>query len=277
MLLVLCMPGHGSHCRRTPPVSRLPGHRCRATSMPAHQACKILWHSMPAQSWEWARCECRPLADSPPTSLCQLPPPFPHAGAMPLTQVVSTVPAHLTGIRCICRLPRFAHWALDARPLPQRSVVCPSAMALAVGLSDNAVELFSSPAMDGPGETAFCGRWVPTPGTVRLLRVQCAERSLLYSMSLRVRARAGRNLHEPAFHWQNDFDKPSAAASGLPAAKPRSFPPPCFQLQSHVHSPLYLCTAKDWILLPITKSMRSTAGQNSISLLLCSGTCAQTS
>ena len=80
------------------------------------------------------------------------------------------VPAPARDMRVAATLPPLGHWAHDARPLrPDASHPLPT---VAVGLADNAVEQWTL-----GGDDAFAPR--------RLRRVECAMRSMLYSLALR--------------------------------------------------------------------------------------------
>ena len=67
-------------------------------------------------------------------------------------------------------LPPLGHWVHDARPL--RPDAAAPAPAVALGLADNAVELWTFPAD-------------PNDPPTRKRRVECAMRSMLYSLALR--------------------------------------------------------------------------------------------
>lgn len=86
------------------------------------------------------------------------------------------VPASARDMRVVATLPPLGHWAHDARPLrPDASHPRPT---VAVGLADNAVEQWTlGGAGDPDGDDAFAPRC--------LRRVECAMRSMLYSLALR--------------------------------------------------------------------------------------------
>ena len=81
-------------------------------------------------------------------------------------------------LRVTRALPPLGHWVHDARPIRPDARVAETTVA--VGLADNAVELWS---LGGASASASASAASSPPALLR--RVECSRRSMLYSLALR--------------------------------------------------------------------------------------------